>query len=53
MLTSTIFTFYYTQEQIRIFNTRFFQNTIYRMKEAQAGRGAKLVLFSAHDTTIL
>ncbi len=53
MLTSTIFTLYFTEDQVRIFNTRLFQNIIYRMKEAQAGRGPKLVLFSAHDTTIL
>lgn len=53
MLTSTLLTFFYTQDQIRSANTQLLQNTLYRMREARAGRGPKLVLFSAHDTTIL
>ena len=53
MLTSTLFTFFYTRDQVRSSNTQLLQNTLYRMREARAGRGPKLVLFSAHDTTIL
>ena len=53
MLTYTIFSKYYTQEIIKISNTRLLQNIIYRMKQAQAGTGPKLVLFSAHDDTLL
>ena len=29
------------------------QNTLYRMRQARDKKGPKLVLFSAHDTTIL
>lgn len=53
MLTSTLLVFFYTKDQIRSSNTQLLQNTLYRMREAIAGRGQKLVLFSAHDTTIL
>lgn len=42
-----------TQDQIRSSNTQLLKNTLYRMREAKAGRGPKLVLFSGHDTTIL
>jgi hypothetical protein len=52
MISSTILALFYTDDQIKISNTRLLQNTIYRMKEAQTGTGPKLVLFSAHDTTI-
>ena len=53
MLTSALITTFYTQEQIKVSNTQLLQNTLYRMREARAGRGPKLVLFSAHDTTII
>lgn len=53
MFTWTLFTYFYTQDQIKIGNTQLLQNTIYRMREARAGRGPKFVFFSAHDTTIL
>jgi hypothetical protein len=53
MLTTTLLGSFYTDIQLKTSNTQLLQNTIYRMKEAKAGNGPKLVLFSAHDTTVL
>jgi len=53
MLSSTILSWFFTEDQIKTSNTRLFQATIQNMKNAIAGKGPKLVLYSAHDTTVL
>lgn len=52
-MTSTIFTFFHSDEQIKISNTRFLQTIVYNMKQAIIGKGPKMILFSAHDTTLM
>lgn len=43
---------FYTEQQRKTFSTTLISKTILNIKEAIAGRGPKIVLLSAHDTTI-
>ena len=53
MLSFIIFELFYTEDQVRTSNTGLLEKMLYNMKQRMIGKGPHLVLFSAHDTTIL
>ena len=53
MLSSTLFKLFYSEDQIKTSNSQLLQVMLYNMKQSIIGKGPKMVIYSAHDTTIL
>lgn len=44
---------FHTETQIKVSNTRLLQSIVNNMKQAIINKGPRLILYSAHDTTLL
>ena len=53
LLSETVLDLFYTDVQIKTSNSMLVEKTLYNIKQAIAGKGQRMILYSAHDTTVL